>query len=201
MEAVGAASAILAIATAGVQCSVKLVTFAGQVKTAAEQITMVAEEVSLNASILQQLGELAKENIEDKPPVSDDNGNNTINNTVESLQDTKTTVSKQSIFNATGLETVMNLAKKCEEIFESLSQSLRKASKQLHVKSGTPGKVKLSRTEMFKWPFLAPGMDTMRSELRNVKATLMLMLQVAMLAYSRRMMEEWVTSTFSRGIV
>lgn len=190
MEAVGAASAILAIATAGVQCSVKLVTFAGQVKTAAEQITMVAEEVSLNASILQQLGELAKEKVENEPPASDDNGNNTTNNTVESVHDAKTTVSKQSIFNATGLETVMTLAKKCEEIFELLNQSLRKTSKQLHAKSGTSGKVKLRRTEMFKWPFLAPGMDTMRSELRNVKGTLMLMLQVAMLAYSRKMMEE-----------
>ncbi|KAJ5369098.1 Glucose-methanol-choline oxidoreductase N-terminal [Penicillium cataractarum] len=201
MEAVGAASAILAIATAGVQCSVKLVTFAGQVKTAAEQITMVAEEVSLNASILQQLGELAKENVENEPPASDDNGNNTANNTVESVHDTKTTVSKQSIFNATGLETVTNLAKKCEEIFELLNQSLRKASKQLHANSGTSGKVKLSRTEMFKWPFLAPGMDTMRSELRNVKGTLMLMLQVATLAYSRRMMEEEDQELLVRSIV
>ena len=52
MEAIGAASDILAIAKTGVQCSVKLVTFAGQVKTALEQITMVAEDVSLNASIL-----------------------------------------------------------------------------------------------------------------------------------------------------
>ncbi|KAJ5371550.1 Glucose-methanol-choline oxidoreductase N-terminal [Penicillium concentricum] len=75
MEAIGAASAILAIATAGVQCSVKLMTFAGQVKTAPEQINMVAEEVSLNASILQQLGELAKENVETKHLTSDDKDN------------------------------------------------------------------------------------------------------------------------------
>lgn len=188
MEAIGAASAILAIATAGVQCSVKLVTFAGQVKTAPEQITMVAEDVSLNASILQQLGELSKENVENEHPVSDGNVSNTTNNNVKPVPDTKATISKQSVFNTTGLETVLKLAKKCEEIFKSLDQSLGKASRQLHANSRISGKVKLSRAEMFKWPFLLPGMDTMRNELRNVKGTLMLMLQVAMLAYSRRMM-------------
>ena len=190
MEAIGAASAILAIATAGVQCSVKLVTFAGQVKTAPEQITMVAEDVSLNASILHQLGELATENIENEHPTLDGDSNNTTDPNVKSVPDTKTTISKQSIFNPTGLKTVIKLAKKCEEIFESLDQSLRKASQQLHAKPKISGKVKPSRAEMFKWPFLLPAMDTLRNELRNVKGTLMLMLQVAMLAYSRRMMGE-----------
>lgn len=189
MEAVGAASAILGIATAGVQCSVKLVTFAGQVKIAPEQIGFIAEDVSLSANILQQLGQLTKENLECGPRGSDDDGNNATNNNVKPVHDSNTTLSKQSIFNASGLETVMSLAKKCEVIFESLNQSLRKASKRLHEKSGKSGKVKLSPAEMFKWPFLFPGIDTMRNELRSVKGTLMLMLQVAMLAYSRRMMD------------
>ncbi|KAJ6095937.1 hypothetical protein N7486_006683 [Penicillium sp. IBT 16267x] len=201
MEAVGAASAILGIATAGVQCSVKLVTFAGQIKIAPEQIGFVAEDVSLSASILQQLGELAKENMEYEPRVSDGNSKNATNNNVKSVHDTNMPVSKQSIFNATGLETVMNLAKKCEVIFESLNQSLRKASKQLHEKSGVSGKVKLSRTEMLKWPFLFPGIDTMRNELRNVKGTLMLMLQVAMLAYSRKIMGGYVENKRPTAIV
>lgn len=188
MEAIGAASAILAIATAGVQCSVKLVTFAGQVKTSPEHITKVAEDVSLNASILQQLGELAEASVEKEHPASD--GNNTTDNNVSPVADIKTTISKQSIFNTAGLETVIKLAKKCEGIFQSLDQSLGKASKHLYATSRISDKVKLSRTEMFKWPFLLPGIDTMRTELRDVKGTLLLMLQVAMLAYSRRMMGE-----------
>lgn len=188
MEAIGAASAILAIATAGVQCSVKLVTFAGQVKTSPEHITKVAEDVSLNASILQQLGELVEASVENEHPASD--GNNTIDNNVSPVADIKTTISKQSIFNTAGLETVIKLAKKCEGIFQSLDQSLSKASKHLYATSRISDKVKLSRTEMFKWPFLLPGIDTMRTELRDVKGTLLLMLQVAMLAYSRRMMGE-----------
>lgn len=148
MEAIGAASAILAIATAGVQCSVKLVTFAGQVKTAPEQITMVAEDVSLNASILHQLGELATENIENEHPTLDGNSNNTTDPNVKSVPDAKATTPKQSIFNPTGLKTVIKLAKKCEEIFESLDQSLRKASQQLHAKPRISGKVKLNRPGM-----------------------------------------------------
>lgn len=186
MEAVGAASAILSIATVGVQCSMKLMTFAGQIKTAPDQITKIAEEVSLNASILQQLGELAKENVGNGPPTSDDKDSS--NDDMKSVHDAETAASKQSIFNAKGLGTVMSLAKNCEEIFNSLDQSLRKASKQLCAKLGNSGKVKLSHAEKFKWPFLLPGMDTLRNELQHVKGTLMLMLQVAMLAYSRKLM-------------
>ncbi|KAJ5619371.1 Glucose-methanol-choline oxidoreductase N-terminal [Penicillium lagena] len=188
MEAVGAASAILSIATVGVQCSIKLMTFAGQMKTAPEQITKIAEDVSLNASILQQLGELAKENVGNEPPVSDENESST--DDIKSIRDADTAASKQSIFNVKGLGTVMSLAKNCEEIFNSLDQSLSKASKQLRAKSGNSGKIKLSHAEKFKWPFLLPGMETMRNELRNVKGTLMLMLQVAMLAYSRKLMNQ-----------
>ncbi|KAL4885619.1 hypothetical protein BJY04DRAFT_214411 [Aspergillus karnatakaensis] len=191
MEAIGAASAILAVAAAGVQCSVKLVTFAGQIKTAAEQITIVAEEVSLNASILQQLGELVKGNGDGTKPSHGLNDGDS-----KPAGDTKTTGSaKQGVFNETGLKTVMDLVRKCEEIFDSLSRSLRKASKELlHTDSTaatSSSKVKLSRAEVLKWPFLVPEIDMMRSELRNVKGTLMLMLQVAMLAYSRRMLEQY----------
>lgn len=188
MEAVGAASAILSIATVGVQCSMKLMTFAGQIKTAPEQITKIAKDVSLNASILQQLGELAKENVGNGLPISDDKDGS--NDDMNSVHDAETAASNQSIFNAKGLGTVMSLAKNCEEIFISLDQSLRKASKQLRAKPGTSGKVKLSHAEKLKWPFLLPGMDTMRNELQNVKGTLMLMLQVAMLAYSRKLMSQ-----------
>ncbi|KAJ5817461.1 Glucose-methanol-choline oxidoreductase N-terminal [Penicillium robsamsonii] len=198
MEAIGAASAILAIASAGVQCSVKLVTFAGQVKTAPEQINMVAEDVSLNASILQQLGELAKENVGIEPSASDDKDDNGNNTNVKSVS---ITTSKQSIFNTAGLETVTHIAKKCKEIFESLDESLRTASKQLHAKPRILGKVKLSRAERFKWPFLLPEIDTMRNELGNVKGNLMLILQIAMLAYSRRMVGGYGESQRTTAIV
>lgn len=191
MEAIGTASAILSIATAGIQCSVKLATFASQVKTAPERITSVAEDVSLNASILQQLGELAKENIGNAPTLSNNPDmtkidDEKVDSTAKGCDNDST---QSSIFSAAGLSTVLKLAEKCREIFDSLNGCLQKASKQLTTRSSRLNQVKLNRAEMLKWPFLKPEMDAMCEQLRDAKGTLMLMLQVAMLAYSRKIMK------------
>ncbi|PLB46527.1 hypothetical protein P170DRAFT_477408 [Aspergillus steynii IBT 23096] len=189
MEAIAAASAILGIATAGVQCSIKLVTFASQVKSAEEEVTHIAEEVSLNASILQQLAELAKDGLENEQAP----GNGTHGDL--DIHDAKNDQSRRGIFNAAGLATVMNLAEKCKDIFDHLNESIQKASAQTSSDSEAPGQVKLTRFTMLKWPFLKPEMEALQAQLRDVKGTLMLMLQVAMLAYSRRMAKcESVTS-------
>jgi hypothetical protein len=192
MEAIGAASAILSIAIAGIQCSVKLVTFAGQIKTAPERITSVAEDVSLNASILQQLGELIKESSTgDASALSDDSN---MNKSDDEKSDSTSKgndngPTQSSIFSETGLLTVLKLAEKCREIFDSLNEYLQKASKQLATRSGRSNQVKFNRAEILKWPFMKPEVDAMREQLRDTKGTLMLMLQVAMLAYSRKIMK------------
>ncbi|KAJ5785313.1 Glucose-methanol-choline oxidoreductase N-terminal [Penicillium pulvis] len=198
MEAVGAASVILGIATAGLQCSLKLMTFAGQVKIAPEQIGIVAEDVSLIANILKQLGELVKQNIEYKG-VSDDNGYSNTNKNIAWVHDIDTTISKKSIFIAPGLEKVIGLARQGETIFELLNQSLHKASQQLHENSETSDKVKSAET--FELPVLFPEIVTMHFELRNIKGKLILMLQVAMLVYSRSMLESNGESQPSTDIV
>lgn len=50
----------------------------------------------------------------------------------------------------------------------------------------TGGKIELSAHERAKWPFLQPSIDSLRTDLRDAKSTLMLMLQVATLALSKR---------------
>lgn len=194
MEAVGAASAILQIATAGIQCTVKLVAFAGQMRTAPERINHIAEDVSLNASILQQLGELIRESKDDgksqQGNCSEGQEHNVFKSASPAIDGSLgQRVSEQGIFNASGLETILKLASRCSRLFDSLSESLRNASQQLESKTTNTGKVKLSHVERLKWPFLKPEMDAIRNELKDTKGTLMLMLQVAMLAYSRNMMQ------------
>lgn len=43
-------------------------------------------------------------------------------------------------------------------------------------------KIKPSVVEKAKWPFLQPGLEALRTDLREAKGTLMLMLQVHLLA-------------------
>lgn len=183
MEAIGAASAIIQIAGFGLETSVKLVTFAGQLKTAPERVTSLAEDVSLNSSILKQLGELMRESL-DEDRKSDD----------KFLQMKKKAPQiKQSIFNADGLEVTMKVANRCEALFKTLENSLMEASSQLRSNRSRLGaKIRLSRTERLKWPFLLPEIDRVQADLRDAKGTLMLMLQVVSLAYSRRMAGRYV---------
>ena len=49
------------------------------------------------------------------------------------------------------------------------------------------GNIKLSKAEKAKWPFLQPGFDGLRADMREAKGTLMWMLHVTSLALSKRM--------------
>ncbi|OJJ69876.1 hypothetical protein ASPBRDRAFT_678282 [Aspergillus brasiliensis CBS 101740] len=194
MEAVGSASAIIGIATSGIQCSIKLIIFADQIKSAWDEIADIAEAVSVNASILQQLGGLADEALFHKRESSDTN-NNSNSNSNDEKNPNGGREPQNEIFNAAGFAIVMNLASKCNSIFEKLEEGLRKASKQLRENAQIKDRLRLSRAEMVKWPFVKPQMDAMRAQLRDAKGTLMLMLQVAMLRYSKKVMEGHATRT------
>ncbi|KAB8229003.1 uncharacterized protein BDW43DRAFT_289561 [Aspergillus alliaceus] len=183
MEAIGSASAILAIATAGIQCTVKLVSFAGQVKTAPERITHIAEDVSQNASILQQLGDLMSEDLDAES--IDGSGDGAQVTLAYKQSDEKAKQERQSVFSEAGLETTTKVASRCHEIFQSLNKLLEEAGR-MDSRSG-----KLRSVQKLKWPFLKPEIDTMREELKEAKGTLMLMLQLASLAMSRKMMDRY----------
>ena len=164
MDGVSVAASIIGIATAGVQISIKLINFSNQVGTAPERIRYIGTDVSLTAGVLQQLGDLMKQ----KP------GDN------ETL----------TIFSEGGLVTTRSSATTCESIFKALDDTLKKASKQLRDSKSPPGgQILLSKGERLKWPFLQPELDTLRAELRDSRQTLMLILQVTTLAYSKRLAE------------
>ena len=161
MDGVSVAASVIGIATAGVQVSIKLVTLATQISTASERITSIGNDVSLTSGVLRQLGELMTQ---------------------------KTTDDGMSIFSEGGLETTRASATACERIFLEVEMEAGKASEQIKAsKILKGGKIKLSRMEKAKWPFLQPSIEVLRTDLREAKGTLMLMLQVTSLALSKRM--------------
>ena len=165
MEGVGIAASILAIATAGVQTSIKLTSFSNQVTTAADRIRSIGSAVSLTSNVLQQIGEL----------MTSSDGN-----------------AATSIFNNNSLRTTQASAEACERIFQALKDVLMKSSKQLLQQKDTiSGKVILSKLEALKWPFFQPGIDTLCMDLRDARETLMLILQVTTLAYSKKLAALW----------
>ncbi|GAD96872.1 conserved hypothetical protein [Paecilomyces variotii No. 5] len=174
MEALGAASAVVGIADVGIQTSLRLIAFAGQVSSAPSAISGVAEDISLTANILQQLGELMKQKI----PPSEGKGSG--------QEYSGERQSGNSLFSESGLRTAEALGGRCKDLFAEIDQELRKASKQISSRGLNEGeKIKLSTTERLKWPFLQPRIKEIRGELGETKQSLMMLLQVTMLAYSR----------------
>ena len=168
MEAVAAAASILAIAGAGISISTKLITFADQVGTAPKRIRAVGTDVSVTAGTLQQLGELME-----KPPKKNSTG----------------------MFRPDQVRNIEASSIECKEIFDQLEVIFRKASQQLRevykrdkstAKSlATPLKIKLSRIEHLKWPFLQPSIEPLQSALRDAKGTLTLILQIVHLRHAQ----------------
>lgn len=160
MDGVSIAASLVGIGAAGCQIAIKLYTLATQISTASDQISSISNDVSLTSSVLQQLGELMRR---------------------------KTADDSTSIFSQSGLETTRSSAAMCEDIFKKVEQAIRDASEQLRAKGRIVGKIKLSRSEKAKWPFLQPSIESLRNDLREAKGTLMLMLQVTSLALSKKM--------------
>ena len=164
MEALGAAASILAVASAGIQISLKLIAFADQVSTAPKRIQNIGTDVSVTAGTLQELGEL-----------------------MEKLPKKKSA----EMFNLDQVRNIEASSARCQAIFDELKDILGKASRQLRdvyqptsKSHDTSPKIKLSRLERTKWPFLQPSMEPLLSALRDAKGTLTLILQVVHLRHA-----------------
>ena len=164
MEAVGAAASILAIAGAGIQISTKLIAFADQVGTAPKRIQDVGTDVSVTAGTLQELGELMKDT---------------------------TTKESAAMFKHGQVQHIWDCSSRCQDIFNDLkyilgraSQQLRQVYKSTNNNHDTSPKIKLSKMERLKWPFLQPSMEPLQSALRDAKSTLTLILQVVHLRHA-----------------
>ena len=162
MDDISVAALILGTATAGFKVSIKVVTLASQISTAADRVSSIGDDVSLTAAILHQLGD---------------------------LMNRKTTDSDLPVFSKAGLESSKSSAESCQRIFEEIERATARASNVIRGRKGPMGeKVKLKKCEMKEWPVLQPSMEVWTTELREAKGTLMLMLQVTfiLMIFDRR---------------
>jgi hypothetical protein len=91
------------------------------------------------------------------------------------------------VFNSTALSDISSAMHHCRSIFNQINKYLKRATKQ--VKDIAPlskMKIKLSRSEQAKWPFLQPQFHELRNDLRDSKSNLLLMVAVANLAVMQR---------------
>lgn len=160
MDGVSIAASLVGLGTAGCQIAIKLYTLASQISTASQRISSVSNDISLTSGVLKELGEFMTR---------------------------ETATGGTSIFSQSGLETTKTSAAICESIFSEIEQAAKEASEQLRTRDRIVGKIKLSKSEKAKWPFLQPSIESLRIDLREAKGTLMLMLQVMNLAVSQRM--------------
>lgn len=160
MDGLSIAGSLVGLGTAGCQIAIKLSTLAAQISMASQRVTSISNDVSLTSGVLQELGELMTR---------------------------ETANSGTTIFSKSGLENTKHSAAICERIFKEIEQATRDASEQLRTRDKIIGKIKLSKSEKAKWPFLQPSIETMRIDLREAKGTLMLMLQLMNLAVSQKM--------------
>ena len=160
MDGVSIAASLLGIGAAGCQIAIKLYTLANQICTASDRISSMSNDISLTSSVLQQLGELLKQ---------------------------QTAHDGSGIFSQNALETTKTSAAVCENIFKTIEQAAKNASEQMRGRTKIIGKIKLSKSEKAKWPFLQPSIEALRDDLKEAKGTLMLILQVNNMALSQKM--------------
>ena len=163
MDDISPAFAILAIGTAGVQISIKLIAFARQVNTASYRIQSIGSEVSLTVSVLQQLRDLMNKREDDDI----------------------------SVFSDEAHLVVRTSALACQSAFQALERASNSASEVVRNRRSVQGtKLVLSKLEALQWPFLQPEIAKLHTTLGNARETLMLILHVTTLAYMKKLAEE-----------
>lgn len=159
MDGLSAAASVLAVGSAGIKISIKLVAFANQVKTAGDVAAAIGKDVCLTAGVLHELGELMRK----KKP----------NQNV-------------GIFSDGALRTTQALASTCQDLFAKIEDALGKANRQMAKRpEDADGPVVLSTRDRLKWPFSQPDIERLRMDLEKTKTSLMLMLQIVSLGYSK----------------
>ncbi|KAL8655718.1 MAG: hypothetical protein Q9210_000699 [Variospora velana] len=168
MDGVSIAGSLVSIGAAGCQIAVKLYTLATQINTASERVSSISNDIFLSSGVLQQLGELLTQ---------------------------KTDTDGITIFTQSSLDITRTSASICEKIFKEVEKALKDASEQIRDRRRLAGKIKLSRSEKAKWPFAQPSIEALKNDLREAKGTLMLMLQVTGLAFSKKMADDHQVSS------
>ncbi|KAK7894812.1 hypothetical protein LTR67_005551 [Exophiala xenobiotica] len=162
----GLAGTLIGIARAGIKLSVTLHNFSETVTTAQTEIKSIANNVSLTASVLHELGVKLDQDDDDD---DDDEGH--------------------QLYSSSATGTARDAARECESVFREINVIITKAMQSVAERGVKNGKVPaLSPLERMKYPFLQPKMELLGANLERLKSTLVLLLNV--LSYARDLKTE-----------
>ena len=175
------AASVLQVAGAGLKLATTLYTYSDTVFRADSDVKAIAQDISLTASVLNELGTLLNQDSRDR------------------------------LVSPTALETAESTVQSCRVVFDEVADALAKAmgsrgsstigkgnsgskdplaaaqqnSNSNHdnynnkAPRGSSGRVKVTATwQRLKWPLVEPKMRLLQSNLERLKTTLLLMLNV-----------------------
>ncbi|KAJ9625430.1 hypothetical protein H2204_010403 [Knufia peltigerae] len=167
----GLAGTVIGIARSGIKLAVKLHSFSETVTTARIEIKDLANNVSLTASVLHELGV----NLDQEDDDDDDDEEE------EEEED-----GRGRIYSSSATATTREVTRECEGVFREIDTIIGKAMQSARERGVKNGKVPaLSPLERLKYPFLLPKVDLLAANLERLRSTLVLMLSV--LSYARDM--------------
>jgi hypothetical protein len=146
-EVVGLAASIIQIAGAGAKLSVTLYNFTSSAARADQDIRDIAEDVELTSNALESVGKVFES------------------------EDAKSIISKKAVQDG------HNIIKKCQGVFDELSEMVEKRRK-----TGKDGKKTLSMMGKLAWPMKEQRVELHRKRLESLKNSLVLLLHVLQLA-------------------
>ncbi|KAK5465341.1 hypothetical protein LTS15_001904 [Exophiala xenobiotica] len=162
----GLAGTLIGIARAGIKLAVTLHNFSETVTTAHTEIKSIANNVSLTASVLHELGVKLDQDDDDD---DDDEGH--------------------QLYSSSATGTARDAARECESVFREINVIITKAMQSAAERGVKNGKAPaLSPLERMKYPFLQPKMELLGGNLERLKSTLVLLLNV--LSYARDLKPE-----------
>ena len=146
-EVVGLAASIIQIAGAGAKLSVTLYNFTSSAARADQDIRDIADDVELTSNALESVGKLFES------------------------EDAKSIISTKAVQDA------HNIIKKCQGVFDELSEIVEKRRKK-----DKDGKKTLSMMGKLAWPMKEQRVELHRKRLESLKNSLVLLLHVLQLA-------------------
>lgn len=150
MAGIGEASAIIAVAQAGISLSMVIIAYVGHVRDAPKSISRIGNEIKSTSGRLEEIAEIIRDNLNTRL-----------------LLDTAVADATRCSFD-------------CELILAQVGNLLVKGGWKRGSTELSKDDIDTSVVASLRWPFLKTRLDTPRVELQRIKADLILLFNVAM---------------------
>lgn len=150
MAGIGEATAIIAVAQAGISLSMVIIAYVGDVRDAPSSVARIGNEIKSTSGRLQEIAEIIRDN-----PVT-------------------------GLLLDSAVGDATRCSSECELILAQVGNLLVKGGWKRDSTELSKDDIDTSVVASLKWPFLKTRLETPRVELQRIKADLMLLFNVAM---------------------